>query len=76
MLDAADSPETLARAIKVMQDEAAIALNAGQSALRGGQTSTPGPASPTAAPSPAATGGAGGGTKRWEMKNGKLVPVQ
>ena len=85
MLDAADSPETLARAIKVMQDEAAIALNAGQSALRGGQTSTPGPASPTAAPSPAATGGAGGGTsqeitatgpngQQLVLRNGQWVP--
>ena len=76
MLDAADSPETLARAIKVMQDEAAIALKAGQSALRGDQ---PPPAVSVTTPvPPPATGGTGaaGGTKRWEMKGDKLVPVQ
>jgi hypothetical protein len=61
MLDAADSPEALARAIQVMQKEAGIALKAGQEALHGSQSPTPGPASPTAVPSPAATGGAGGG---------------
>ena len=63
MLDAADSPETLARAIKVMQDEAAIALKAGQSALRGDQ---PPPAVSGTAPVPSpATGGTGaaGGTQ-------------
>lgn len=64
MLDAADSPEALARAIQVMQKEAGIALKAGQEALHGSQSPTPGPASPTAAPSPAATGGAGGGTSQ------------
>ena len=76
MLDAADSPETLARAIKVMQDEAAIALKAGQSALRGDQP-PPAVSGTTPDPSPATGGtGAAGGTKRWEMKDGKLVPVQ
>ena len=76
MLDAADSPETLARAIKVMQDEAAIALKAGQSALRGDQP-PPAVSGTTPVPSPATGGtGAAGGTKRWEMKDGKLVPVQ
>jgi len=76
MLDAADSPETLARAIKVMQDEAGIALKAGQSALRGDQP-PPAVSGTTPVPSPATGGtGAAGGTKRWEMKDGKLVPVQ
>jgi len=76
MLDAADSPETLARAIKVMQDEAAIALKAGQSALRGDQP-PPAVSGTTPVPSPATGGtGAAGGTKRWKMKDGKLVPVQ
>ena len=76
MLDAADSPETLARAIKVMQDEAAIALKAGQSALRGDQP-PPAVSGTTPVPSPATGGtGAAGGTKIWEMKGGKLVRVQ
>ena len=75
MLDAADSPETLARAIKVMQDEAAIALEAGQSALRGDQP-PPAVSETTPVPSPATGGtGAAGGTQdhgaamRWAQAN-------
>ena len=76
LLDAADSTETLTRAINVMQEEAAIARKAGKSALRDDQT-PPAVSGSAPVPSPAIGGtGAAGGTKRWEMKNGQLVQVQ
>jgi hypothetical protein len=73
MLDAADSPEVLARAIKVMQKEAGIALKAGQEALHGSQTSTPAVTKPPTESPPLGTPRDGGGGPKQGPAVGTIV---
>jgi len=69
MLDSADSPETLAEAIRVMQTEAQAAIRAGEKALRrpagvtpqGPTTPPPSAVSPTGNPPPGPPAAGGGG---------------
>ena len=63
MLNTAQSPEAYQAVVKqlITETQAALAAPGQVRAQARGQSPTPGPASPTAVPSPAATGGAGGG---------------
>ena len=87
MLNTAQSPEAYQAVVNqlITETKAALAAPGQVRSQARGQTSTPGPASPTAAPSPAATGGAGGGTsqeitatgpngQQLVLRNGQWVP--
>jgi len=76
MLDSADSPETLAEAIRVMQTEAQAAIRAGEKALRrpagvtpqGPTPPPPSAVSPTGTPPPGPPAAGGGGPSAMDQQ--------
>ena len=72
-----DSAEAYEAAVGAIVQEGAISAEAGAESMKSPLRTPPAVSGTTPVPSPATGGtGAAGGTKRWEMKGGKLVPVQ